>query len=156
MWVWGTGVFGEAVRPRRIPLSARLEKLSVGNGFGVAVDQNSLCWVWGTNHSGELGLGDIEARITPHPLLALQGKTVSDLDCGGAFTVAVGMTGQKSTQNANDRIIQKLSKNINRKDNVEMKIKPKIQHSRSISSTSSKREEESTSSLRKHETPKTT
>lgn len=54
------------------------------------VDSNGLVWTWGSNASGELGMGDFEPRITPFPVIALQGKTVTQLSCGGSYIMALG------------------------------------------------------------------
>ena len=64
--------------------------MSLGGGFGAVVDNNGLVWTWGSNASGELGMGDFEPRITPFPVIALQGKTVTSLSCGGSYIMALG------------------------------------------------------------------
>ena len=54
-----------------------MEDISLGETLGAAVDSKGLLWTWGTNHSGELGVGDNEPRIHPYPVLTLKGKLVS-------------------------------------------------------------------------------
>jgi alpha-tubulin suppressor-like RCC1 family protein len=50
--------------------------MSVGGCFGAAVDKDGLLWTWGSNSSGELGLGDYEARPYPYPVIQLKNKMI--------------------------------------------------------------------------------
>ena len=91
LYIWGTGVFGEFYVPQKVEtLNTVITDLSLGGGFGAVVDNNGLVWTWGSNASGELGMGDFEPRITPFPVIALQGKTVTSLSCGGSYIMALG------------------------------------------------------------------
>jgi hypothetical protein len=47
-------------------------------------------YVWGSNESGELGVGDFSERVAPFPLLSLKDRKVLQISTGGAFTIAVG------------------------------------------------------------------
>ena len=42
--------------------------------MGAAIDTKGFVWSWGTNVCGELGVGDLEPRIHPYPVLTLQNK----------------------------------------------------------------------------------
>ena len=50
-----------------------------------------MVWSWGSNASGELGVGDYDPRINPFPIVALQGKRVTKISCGGSFSIALGL-----------------------------------------------------------------
>jgi X-linked retinitis pigmentosa GTPase regulator len=68
-----------------------VKDIAIGGCFGAAIDVNNLVWTWGSNASGELGVGDYEPRVNPFPIVALQGKTVTKLSCGGSFAMALGV-----------------------------------------------------------------
>jgi alpha-tubulin suppressor-like RCC1 family protein len=84
LYIWGSGIFGEFLGPQRVvSLKTRVKEVSVGGCFGAAIDDTSKVWTWGSNASGELGVGDYEPRVNPFPIVALQGKTVTTVSCGG-------------------------------------------------------------------------
>ena len=65
LYVWGTGSFGMFLAPFLISHKHSvndLEHVEVGNGFGIAKARNGALFVWGSNHQGELGLGDFDTR----------------------------------------------------------------------------------------------
>lgn len=63
----------------------------LGNStLGAAIDTKGLLWTWGSNISGELGIGDNEPKVTPFPVLALKKKQVTQVACGSSFVVALG------------------------------------------------------------------
>ena len=66
--------------------------VSIGGCFGAALDRHGMLWTWGSNSSGELGLGDFEPRNYPHPVAHLKNKPVMKRACGGAFGIAIGKT----------------------------------------------------------------
>jgi hypothetical protein len=39
--------------------------------MGSVIDSKSLVWVFGDNSQGELGLGDMTARLSPYPIVPL-------------------------------------------------------------------------------------
>eukprot|EP01022_Parablepharisma_sp_SALTPOND_P016056 TRINITY_DN2314_c3_g1_i1.p1 TRINITY_DN2314_c3_g1~~TRINITY_DN2314_c3_g1_i1.p1 ORF type:complete len:1094 (+),score=138.92 TRINITY_DN2314_c3_g1_i1:12288-15569(+) len=96
LFIWGTGVFGEFLSPTRFGRSttflAPVKEISVGGSFGAAVDTEGNVYTWGSNTSGELGMGDFEPRTLPYPVKALQGKTVIKASCGGSYAIALGRT----------------------------------------------------------------
>jgi alpha-tubulin suppressor-like RCC1 family protein len=49
-----------------------------------------MVWTWGSNANGELGVGDYEPRVNPFPIVALQGKKVTKIACGGSYAMALG------------------------------------------------------------------
>mmetsp|Transcript_34143 Transcript_34143/g.59619 ORF Transcript_34143/g.59619 Transcript_34143/m.59619 type:complete len:940 (-) Transcript_34143:107-2926(-) len=91
LYIWGTGVFGEFLTPMRITsISAPVKDIDTGGCFGAAVDIYGVVWTWGSNTSGELGVGDFEPRVNPFPIRTLQGKKVKLVACGGNFAIALG------------------------------------------------------------------
>lgn len=93
LYLWGTGTFGEYLTPQRIiGFKHPFKRISVGNGFGCCVDSKGNIYSWGHNNHGELGTGDYESRISPKQVLALQGKRVTMVSCGGNFALALGNT----------------------------------------------------------------
>ena len=64
--------------------------VSIGGCFGSALDKEGIIWTWGSNSSGELGLGDFEARPHPFPVTHIKGKMVHSLAAGGSFCFAIG------------------------------------------------------------------
>jgi X-linked retinitis pigmentosa GTPase regulator len=73
-----------------VSLKSKVREVSVGGCFGAAVDETNKVWTWGSNSSGELGVGDYEPRVNPFPIVALHGKAVTRLSCGGTFAMALG------------------------------------------------------------------
>lgn len=90
LYIWGTGVFGEVISPQKQAISAIIRDISVGGGFGAALDSSRKVWVWGSNENGELGQGDYEARASPVALAHLSSRRVRLVSCGGCSAIALG------------------------------------------------------------------
>jgi len=60
LFLWGSGTFGEYLRPTRIKKPYPFIDLSIGGFFGAAIDNKHSVYTWGNNNSGELGLGHFE------------------------------------------------------------------------------------------------
>ena len=90
LYLWGSGVFGEYLTPQRVKCAVEAQSVSLGIGFGAVLDTQGHIWTWGNNAGGELGHGDTAIRLTPFPVMALEGRTVRLLACGSSFTIAVG------------------------------------------------------------------
>mmetsp|Transcript_18428 Transcript_18428/g.33190 ORF Transcript_18428/g.33190 Transcript_18428/m.33190 type:complete len:631 (-) Transcript_18428:2760-4652(-) len=91
LYVWGTGVFGEFLTPRTVTnIPSAVKRVKVGSCFAAALDAQSKLWTWGSNSSGELGLGDFEPRANPTLVEQLSAARFTDFDCGSAFILAVG------------------------------------------------------------------
>lgn len=99
LYLWGTGVFGEVLSPKKVTVEGRLKDVAVGGCVGLALGQNGKLWTWGSNSAGELGLGDYEPRTAPHFLDRLDTKTVVSVSCGGSFAIALGVTHTVNTSN---------------------------------------------------------
>jgi alpha-tubulin suppressor-like RCC1 family protein len=90
LYIWGTSSFGVYLTPHRVAsMGPHIMDVELGSCFGVALDSKNNVWAWGTNTSGELGLGDYVARRTPQMLSTLSGMNISDLFCGASCVVAL-------------------------------------------------------------------
>ena len=69
-------MFGECLIPSKMICSGWLTEVSVGGGFGCALDRSGIAWSWGNNSAGALGLGDMESKSQPYPILELQSKSI--------------------------------------------------------------------------------
>ena len=69
--------------------------MSIGGCFGSAVDMYGHVWTWGSNTSGELGVGDFEPRTTPVMIKSLKQKQIQKISCGGSFVIAMGEESSK-------------------------------------------------------------
>lgn len=78
LYVWGSGIFGEFKRPRKVKLQndIRVQSVKVGGSFIVIVDENSKIVVWGSNSNGEIGVGDSKVRNHPTRLDTIDDKVV--------------------------------------------------------------------------------
>jgi alpha-tubulin suppressor-like RCC1 family protein len=97
-----------------------------GNTLGAAIDQQGLLWTWGSNISGELGLGDTDPKVHPYPVMALKKKIVTQVACGSQFIVALGSNLKKEIPglklaNKQSSVLRKSSNNHQRRrnDNLE-------------------------------------
>jgi len=48
---------------------SRTVSVSIGRLLGCALDDSGFVWIWGTNSEGELGIGDMNPRELPSPVL---------------------------------------------------------------------------------------
>lgn len=62
MYIWGSGSFGELLKPKKIILSVPIKDISIRGFFGLAIGETSRyenrIYTWGNNTFGELGLGN--------------------------------------------------------------------------------------------------
>lgn len=91
LYVWGASALGEFLLPHHFSqFTAPLKDFSLGGSFAAAVDLRYNVWTWGYNNNGELGLGDFEPQTSPTPVVALEGKLLKFVACGGSFVIAIG------------------------------------------------------------------
>lgn len=78
-------------QPQQIlTISNPVVSVHLGESLGTCLDTKGLVWTWGTNHFGELGVGDQDSRLHPYPVLTLKGKKVTQIATGASFVVALG------------------------------------------------------------------
>ena len=72
LFIWGSGVFGEFAIPHTVKtIKGKCVRISLGGKFGAAVTNKGVIYTWGDNTEGQLGIGDIQSRMTPFPVLSL-------------------------------------------------------------------------------------
>lgn len=109
LYFWGTSIFGEYLTPQKITgMSVKMKDISIGGCFGSGLDQNGKLWTWGSNSSGELGVGDYEPRKQPFPLEKLCSKTVVSISCGGSYAIALGVTHSVGAPSDRSRTIERM------------------------------------------------
>lgn len=60
IYVWGSGSFGEYLRPKKFVLETPIRDISIRGFFGIAVSESRI-YAWGNNTFGELGNGSSTA-----------------------------------------------------------------------------------------------
>lgn len=74
--MWGTGIFGESLRPKQIrQIDGLFKTISVGGSFSVLVDNNNKAYLWGNNSdkpSSQYG----GASDIPTFIQSLEGKEI--------------------------------------------------------------------------------
>jgi len=107
VYVWGTGVFGEYLLPTQIRgFGNPIIDFGIGGCFGVFVDTEQKIYSWGSNASGELGLGDFEPREKPEIIGFLKDKKITQVSCGGSYVIALGQTFSEKIENDQENILQ--------------------------------------------------
>jgi alpha-tubulin suppressor-like RCC1 family protein len=78
MFVWGTGIFGEFIEPKRVvSMPKRVKDINIGSHVATAVDVSGHVWTWGPNLNGELGHGAKScAKEIPSKIESLTEKIV--------------------------------------------------------------------------------
>jgi len=106
MYVWGSGIFGEFKRPRKVKLqnNIKVSSVIVGGSFIVIVDRDHRIVVWGSNSNGEIGVGDNKVRSHPTRLETIEEKVVSKVSVGGSFAFAIGKTTNRMENSIFDEV----------------------------------------------------
>ena len=89
MYLWGSGYFGEYLKPHKVIFGGVCKKICIGNSFGVVVDVEGKVYSWGSNSSGQLGLGNYENRETPFLIEELKETKIESVACGGNFCIGI-------------------------------------------------------------------
>ena len=94
LYIWGTLPFAEFLKPHKISFDATnpFVDVSIGYGFGCAIDVAGKAYTWGENEQGELGLRDFDPKDEISIVHSLDGKRVTTIACGGKFSIALGIT----------------------------------------------------------------
>lgn len=67
---------------------------SAGSGHNLLLDEAGNVWVWGSNVSGQLGLGDRDSRNIPERLIALDDVDIMQVAAGLSHSLALDTSGQ--------------------------------------------------------------
>ena len=78
LYIWGSGSFGQFIRPQKYVLSVPIRDLAIRGFFGLAIGHNSRdenrVYTWGNNTFGELGVGNYDAAKEPLEVEGLRGR----------------------------------------------------------------------------------
>ena len=77
-----------------LPNNEKISFISCGDAHVICLTENSLCYVWGNNSFGQLGLGDINYRLTPTLLTPPNNEKITHVTCGYLYSVC--LTANKS------------------------------------------------------------
>jgi alpha-tubulin suppressor-like RCC1 family protein len=91
LYLWGKTTSNVIEKPDKvITISSVVEDVSLGTTVHIAKDTKGMPWAWGLNKHAELGFGDNEPRDYPFPVSSLINKKVTQVACGGGFTICLG------------------------------------------------------------------
>jgi flagellar motor switch/type III secretory pathway protein FliN len=113
LYIWGTTVLGEFLTPKKMKIAAGQGVIdaALGGSFTVIMDSKGAVYSWGNNTNGELGLGDLETRITPAPVPGLKGKKIKKIAAGGSFVICLGLDNKENKTKKDSNFKVDLSKN---------------------------------------------
>ena len=62
LYIWGSGTFGELLRPKKFVLEYPVDEIYIRGFYGVAISNKGQkhFYVWGNNTFGELACGNFE------------------------------------------------------------------------------------------------
>ena len=81
--MWGYCHLGLINTPTIIDkINKRFIDVVVSGSNGYSRTEDGELWVWGPNHCGELGVGDLEERLKPFPVILLEEKYISRVFVG--------------------------------------------------------------------------
>ena len=89
LFIWGSGTFGKFFKPKLMNINVKFSDMDIGGSFGCGIDVKGKVWSWGSNTSGELGVGDYNQRAVPSKVVGLDNFTIGKLACGGFYTMAL-------------------------------------------------------------------
>lgn len=98
LWIWGSGSHGQLgvktdfdfTKPVLLKqlINHKIESVSCGYNFTVALTSDRQVFSWGINEHGCLGHGDTQQRDTPHPIGELEGAGVEMIAAGEFHVIA--------------------------------------------------------------------
>ncbi|WP_062348176.1 RCC1 domain-containing protein [Herbidospora yilanensis] len=72
VWHWGDYITAtgtrDIVNPEQVPGLTGVVDVAAGRSFGLALKSDGTVHAWGTNDFGQLGVGDLDQRLTPVPV----------------------------------------------------------------------------------------
>ncbi|MBG8554194.1 RCC1 domain-containing protein [Hymenobacter guriensis] len=100
LWAWGdnasgqlglSATGGQQPNPVRVGTATNWVSAAAGSGHTVAVRADGSLWAWGSNGSGQLGLGSSTSQDTPQQVGT--GTSWASVSAGGGHTIAVRADG---------------------------------------------------------------
>nr|XP_060611437.1 RCC1 domain-containing protein 1 isoform X1 [Anolis sagrei ordinatus] len=76
-----------------LPASLRARHLVLGHEHVLLLDEAGTLFSWGSGRHGQLGHGDLESRLEPQAVEALQGVALKEVAAGGWHSAAVSEAG---------------------------------------------------------------
>ncbi|KAM3130371.1 hypothetical protein pb186bvf_017574 [Paramecium bursaria] len=117
LFIWGSGIFGEFDIPHQMDLETQIQKVKLGEGFGVILDINGQVHTFGKNSSGELAQKDYIPRAQLQHVKVLKNKKINKISCGSNFVICVSEINQKEIHQENNEL------DAVKKQNEELKSK---------------------------------
>lgn len=92
-----------------------IESFSCGSSHTMVIDSNGVLYGFGSNESGQLGLGKEKFKSEPTIIHSLKHVRISKVVCGSYFTMACSETGTVYAfgQNTNGQLGLKISESVN-------------------------------------------
>src|SRR6185437_3864749 len=72
-----------------LPNNEKISFITCGYAHSICLTENNLCYIWGNNSSGELGLGDFNNRNIPTLLTLPNNEKVSFITCGNYHSICL-------------------------------------------------------------------
>jgi len=89
LYLWGSGILGEYLKPTPLESFQKpILDVEISSSQGMLIDIENEVYAWGTNASGELGVGDTQPRSHPIHVAKLSGKHISNVYLGHEFVIA--------------------------------------------------------------------
>jgi X-linked retinitis pigmentosa GTPase regulator len=98
LYIWGSGSFGELLKPKKIVMPSPINQVFIRGFFGVAVSNKNIhkVYTWGNNTYGELGRGNFESAKDPLEVAELSNIKFDTFACGVNFFLAVTKDGSSA------------------------------------------------------------
>jgi alpha-tubulin suppressor-like RCC1 family protein len=115
LYIWGSSTFGELEIPNRVKkISEKVQQVSIGEEFGVALTEDQKIYTWGENTNGQLGKGDFQSIGSPKQInkLTADGKVISKVACGRDFVLCLGQVEALADQMWQQNIYERKVSNV--------------------------------------------
>ena len=103
LYIWGTGLFGEWLSPKLITEINKPRDVNIAGSSGYAIDKEGNVWSWGSNGSGELGVGDFDQRTCINSIGILKNRSIKQICSGGnsVFAIAKDIESKRKSRKNN-------------------------------------------------------